>query len=933
MRALDRLGRSAGIAAGEGRVLAYVAATFAALETGRALGDVGVNTMVLSRLPNDALPTLYLVLGAVSLALAVAFGAALGRLSKARLFSITLLAVGAVLVIEWLAMAGGSTEILPIVWLTVTAAGTIGGTIGWTVAGATFDARQAKRLFPLGTAAAIAGNFLGGLAAGPLTALIGVESLVVADALLLALAAVLIVRLARSSTGAGWAATRSVRRSVVADVRIGFDEVRRSPLMRLVSVAYVLFAVLLFSVSFPYLQATRAAFPSEAALAGVLGTVTAVITGTSFVVSLLLANRFYARLGVAAAALVVPVVYLAAFGLWIVSFSFATAVVAMVVLQVTQRGISNAAWSAFYNVVPADRRAQVLAFQDGVPGQVGTMLGGVLLLTAGRFLAPSDVFWLGLVTAAICTAVVVAIRRRYVESLLRTLRSGLGEQVLEGGHGLGDLVAAADVRSTLIAALATPDAATRALAAGILARSTAPDVLTALGGALDDPDAAVRGAAVRSLLRAGVAVPSQARHVAAETTLAALLADADPTARAAGVRALAALDRPLPEALEAELLTDRAPGVRAAALAILGARPQADAPVDDRLIGALHDPAAVVRRAAAAALADRPTVPGGLLEALADGTPQFHEAALLAMDGHGAEVHEPVLAFAERTVVRAMVLADARQALRRTPPAADQADVAIERFLYDVLDRRVERHQDLALDAMSVLGAPAARGVIRRCLRADDADVRAQAIEVLDTIGDRRLGGALTALIEHQPGGRSTNRDDIVHALRDDMDPWIRGLARRIDGHGDPMPDDAPALAHLETMLRLRRVQLFEPLEPEDLQRVAMVATERTFAPGEALVREGEVGDELFVLVEGHVHVTRREPDGSVRRIRDYEAGDHIGELAVLRERPRAATVTAADDGVRALVIGGEGLKSILLERPDAAMAMLATLAERISAQ
>ena len=64
-----------------------------------------------------------------------------------------------------------------------------------------------------------------------------------------------------------------------------------------------------------------------------------------------------------------------------------------------------------------------------------------------------------------------------------------------------------------------------------------------------------------------------------------------------------------------------------------------------------------------------------------------------------------------------------------------------------------------------------------------------------------------------------------------------------------------------------------------------------------------------------------------------YQIGDHIGELAVLREGTRAATVIAEEPGVRGLVIGGDGLRSILRERPEAAMAMLATLAERISRQ
>jgi CRP-like cAMP-binding protein len=133
-------------------------------------------------------------------------------------------------------------------------------------------------------------------------------------------------------------------------------------------------------------------------------------------------------------------------------------------------------------------------------------------------------------------------------------------------------------------------------------------------------------------------------------------------------------------------------------------------------------------------------------------------------------------------------------------------------------------------------------------------------------------------------------------------------------------------------MLFLRRVPLFSELAPEDLQRIAATAVERFYPPDEVIIREGEPGNDLVVILEGTVHVVRREGDAS-RLVRTYEVGDHFGELAVLRERPRAATVIAQEGGMRGLVIDGEGLRAILRERPEAAMAMLATLAERISAQ
>ena len=167
----------------------------------------------------------------------------------------------------------------------------------------------------------------------------------------------------------------------------------------------------------------------------------------------MLANRVYARFGVAGAALLLPIVYLGGFGLWLVAFSFSTAAIFRFAQQVTQRGVSNAAWSAFYNVVPRERRAQVLAFNDGVPGQVGTILSGLLLLAAGSLFARDQVFWLGALTALLCTLVVAGIRRRYGASVLDSLRAGLGEQVLEGGPGLGALTRDPTATDTLIGAL------------------------------------------------------------------------------------------------------------------------------------------------------------------------------------------------------------------------------------------------------------------------------------------------------------------------------------------------------------------------------------------------------------------------------------------------------------------------------------------------
>ena len=167
-----RFRRAANVRDDEVAVVRLIALAFAALEAGRGLGEVGVNTLVLSRLPADALPWLYIPLGILSLIIAVAYGAALGRVAKARLFGITLVTVAVLLGAEFLLLAA-VPDVVPVAWLTVMAAGAIAATISWTVATSSLDVRQARRLFPVCTAAAIAGYLAGSLLAGPVAGAVG----------------------------------------------------------------------------------------------------------------------------------------------------------------------------------------------------------------------------------------------------------------------------------------------------------------------------------------------------------------------------------------------------------------------------------------------------------------------------------------------------------------------------------------------------------------------------------------------------------------------------------------------------------------------------------------------------------------------------------------------------------------------------------------
>jgi HEAT repeat protein/ATP/ADP translocase len=1046
---VTRLAATIGVRAGEGRLLVLVAGAFAAIEAGRGLGEVAVDTLVLSRAGPELLPPLFIGLGLVGLVSTLAYGTALARARSERFFPALLGVLAMVLAVLWVVALSGADAAYPVLWICVYLAGMLLLTAMWTVAATVFHARQAKRLFPLCTSAAIVGSFAGQLTAGPAALAVGTENLVLAEAALIVAAAALILALGQRLRPGRSEGPPSVSEAL----RTGAGYVVRSPLMRLVAVAYLLFAVLLFSVSFPFLRAMSEAFPDEGELATALGLFSAAVTAVSFVVAVLVANRLYAWLGIGTVALGLPLVYLLGFGLWMVRFTLATALAVRFAQQVMQRGVSNAAWSAFFTVVPAGRRGPVLAFIDGVPGQLGTALSGVLLLMAAS-LAAEQVYVVGAVTAAVATVVVLGIRRAYPASIVRTLRESPAERVLEGGPDLVALGRDARVVAELRAVAGSGSASDRRLAADLLgrigAREAAPELhrlatdadprvrLAALGSlkamrddgsspprpgarrtaggrpdslpavvpesimakVLEDEDADVRAAGVALFAMEALADPDLAALVLrladdpdaeVRAELAVALADREPAARglelvgrlldgetprerAAGLRALRRIGSPAAGLLSQRLLADDHPSVRAAAITALAATSGASADPAP-FLAALDDEAAEVRAASSSALRDMPAAARPLVASLDGASGRTALGVLAALDGHARTVREPLVAWAARQVTRATELRRASsllQAFAQQPGMGGQVLTphSAAPLLRQVLRDRERGVETLLLSALGILGAPEATGLIRRCLRSPDPETRAQAVEALDSLGDGRLARAVVRLLDSDdemaaldPASAGDAATTQIRRLAEDADPWVRALALRTlseqpgaDGRGvleqmrkdsDPVvrafgpPEeegdadvrDGPGRSDgLERMLILRRVPLFEALAPEDLQRVSASASERAWLGGEALMREGELGNELIVIVEGSVRVTRREGE-SERLLRSYGPGDHIGELAVLRERPRAATVVAEDPGVRGLVIGGAALQSILRERPDAAMAMLATLAERITRQ
>ena len=131
-----------------------------------------------------------------------------------------------------------------------------------------------------------------------------------------------------------------------------------------------------------------------------------------------------------------------------------------------------------------------------------------------------------------------------------------------------------------------------------------------------------------------------------------------------------------------------------------------------------------------------------------------------------------------------------------------------------------------------------------------------------------------------------------------------------------------------EDALALARVELFTNVAPKRLKLLALASSRVLFEGGQALCVQGEEGDEAFILISGEAEVTIEGTSGATVVAR-LKANDVVGELAILRDMPRNATVTAVTD-VATLRIGKQDFINLLKEFPEVSIEVTRSLAERL---
>jgi hypothetical protein len=262
---------------------------------------------------------------------------------------------------------------------------------------------------------------------------------------------------------------------------------------------------------------------------------------------------------------------------------------------------------------------------------------------------------------------------------------------------------------------------------------------------------------------------------------------------------------------------------------------------------------------------------------------------------------------------------------------------------------------------LAVWASPDVARLVESGLHETDRRKRANALEALESLSDRRFTRLFLPILE---AGDSQQEDwqevarrqwsltvtDIVTLLEtclQDSNKWVvigavlSGQARAATlppawpQHLAQLASTAPdadvcntvrralgmatsephrSLSLTDVMLFLKRIPLYGSLTLDQLRTIAEHLTEREMLPGEVIVYEGERSQELYLIVSGKVDILKHF--GTTPQLLNTQgAGEFFGHMAIFEDRPRSADVVAAEQGIL-LVLSPEHFRQTILQDP-----------------
>jgi len=131
-----------------------------------------------------------------------------------------------------------------------------------------------------------------------------------------------------------------------------------------------------------------------------------------------------------------------------------------------------------------------------------------------------------------------------------------------------------------------------------------------------------------------------------------------------------------------------------------------------------------------------------------------------------------------------------------------------------------------------------------------------------------------------------------------------------------------------EDVERLRKIPLFAKIEPSKLKLLAFTAQRLTFNANESLFHQGDIGDAAYIIIDGSADVVVDTPNGPIT-VAQLGKNAFVGEIAILCDVPRTATVTATTE-LTTICISKELFFQLVGQFPQMAIEIMRELARRL---
>ncbi len=231
---------------------------------------------------------------------------------------------------------------------------------------------------------------------------------------------------------------------------------------------------------------------------------------------------------------------------------------------------------------------------------------------------------------------------------------------------------------------------------------------------------------------------------------------------------------------------------------------------------------------------------------------------------------------------------------------------------------------------------------LRMALEGDEEEVRDNGLEILsEGLGNVKLSAALFDFYQ--------NKDQESHVLHRSVeldqqaveqsqevvtDPWLQAIAIKAGAAegASVLVNNWVYLSALDKIVLLKQVPLFHDISIEELGRIASIAGERVYEEGEFLMKQDELTESMFVVIEGHVEISGRNENGTVGTIGVLGAMQSIGEAGLFDERPSHISAQAIFDSARVLEIESKEAARLVRLYPDIGVGLLRAIGTRLRA-